>query len=57
MRKLKNCYYKKVKDVDLIESVRQEYYFVIYDKNKNYVASVLNWATVLTYNKYGVINE
>ncbi len=57
MKKLKNCYYKKVYDKELVEGTGQGHYFEVYDKDKNYVASVLLWDTVLTYNKYGVINE
>lgn len=51
MRKLKNCYYEKVSDGEL------GHYFELYDKDKEYIATVLLWDTVLTYNKYGVINE
>ncbi len=51
MKKLKNCYYKKVKDFEL------EHYFELYDKDKKYVATVLMWDTVLAYNRNGTINE
>ena len=51
MKKLKNCYYEKVKDCEL------GHYFELYDKNKEYVGTVLLWNTVLTYNKYGIIDE
>lgn len=56
MKKLKNCYYKEVEDGTLLEVIGQDHYFEIYDKDKNFVASVLSWYTVLTYNEYGVIN-
>ena len=47
MKKLRNCYYKKVKaDDDIYEGTGQRHYFEIYDKDKNYVASVLGWDTV-----------
>lgn len=57
MKKLKNCYYKKVKEPELWEGVGQGHYFEIYDLDKNYVSYVLGWDAVLRYNKYGVINE
>ncbi len=51
MKKLKNCYYNKVKDGEL------GHYFELYNSNKEYIATVLLWDTVLTYNKHGIINE
>ena len=57
MKKLKNCYYKKVKEPEIYEGTGQRHYFEVYDKDKNYVASVLFWNTVLTYNEDGIINE
>ena len=53
MKKLKNCYYKKVQAEGLIDGLK--HYFEIYDKKKNYVASTLEWHHVLDYNKYGVV--
>ena len=51
MRKLKNCYYKKIKDSEI------GHYFEIYDLNKKHITDVLLYDTVLTYNKYKIINE
>ena len=51
MKKLKNCYYKKVLDSEL------GHYFELYDSNKEYVATVLLWDPVLSYNKNGVVDE
>ena len=54
MKKLKNCFYKKVYADDLYGAT---HYFEIYDLDKNFIASVQLWNSVLAYNKYGVINE
>jgi hypothetical protein len=51
MKKLKNCYYKKVSDGEL------GHYFELYNKDKEYISTVLLWDTILTYNKYGINNE
>lgn len=47
--RLKNCNYRKVKDFEL------GHYYEIYNKKGNYIATVLLYQTVLTYNKHGVI--
>ena len=51
MKRLKNCYYKKNKDSEL------GHYFEVCNINKEYVATVLSWDTVLSYNQYLIINE
>ena len=57
MKKLKNCYYKKVKEPEIYEGTGQRHYFAVYDKNKKLVDIVIGWDTVLTYNKHGVIKK